>query len=181
MPVVTTNLIQGPAVLWAGIFGVTEPATVATAPGVGWTDVGGTQDGVTLSVEMEFSELAVDQLVDIPGQRLTKRVPKIKTNLAEATLANLAIALNELAGTVVTGKFTPSFGATVFNPNYAALMLDGIAPGGFKRRIILRKGLQIGNVEASYKKDGQFFWPVEFAGHYVSSSIAPFSIEDATS
>lgn len=179
MPVTTSNLIQGPATMYAGIFGVVEPAAVATVPGVGWTDVGGTQDGVMLSVELTFSELQVDQVVDIPGQRVTKRVTKIKTNLAEATLANLAIALNEAAATIVSNVFTPSNGLVTFNPPYAAVLLDGIAPGGFRRRIIVRKALQIGNIESSYKKDGQTLIPVELAGHYVSSSIAPFIITDA--
>lgn len=179
MPVTTTNLIQGPATLWLATFGTAEPATISTAFGAGWADVGGTNDGVSVAVEMEFSELAVDQLVDVPGQRMTKRVSKIKTNLAEATLANLAIALNELAATVAANKFTPSFGSNVFVPNYAAVALEGIAPGGFKRRVFVRKALQIGNVEASYKKDGQTLFPVEFAGHWVSPSIAPFSWEDA--
>jgi hypothetical protein len=181
MPVTATNLIQGPATLYLGAFGATEPATVSTAPGVGWTDVGGTQDGVTYAVELEFSELSVDQLVDVPGQRITKRVARVKTNLAETTLANLAIALNELAGTVVTNKFTPTNNLVPFTPNYAAVLIDGIAPGGFKRRIIIRKALQVGNVESAYKKDGQNLFPVDFMGHFVSSSIAPFSIEDATS
>lgn len=181
MPVTTTNLIQGPATMYLGIFGVTEPATVATAPGAGWVDVGGTQDGVGLSVEMEFSELEVDQIVDIPGQRVTKRLTKIKTNLAEATLANLANALNELAATVVANKFTPTNGSSVFTPNYSAVLLDGIGAGGFRRRVIVRKALQTGNVETSYKKDEQTLWPVEFVGHYVSSSIPPFTVEDATS
>lgn len=181
MPVTATNLIQGPAVMYLGAFGVTEPATIATAPGAGWTDVGGTNDGVTYSVELEFSELAVDQLVDIPGQRVVKRVSKIKTNLAEATLANMAIALNELAAIVVANKLTPTNGVAAATPNYAAVLLDGLAPGGFRRRFIGRKMLQTGNIESAYKKDGQLLIPVEFTGHYVSSSIAPFVIEDATS
>ena len=181
MPVSTTNLIQGPATMWVGVFGATEPATIAAAPATGWTDVGGTQDGVTLAVELEFSELSVDQILDIPAQRVTKRVAKVKTNLAEPTLANLAVALNELAASVVANKFTPSNGLAAFTPNYAAILVDGIAPGGFKRRVIVRKALQIGNVESSYKKDGQTLFPVEFSSHFVTPSIAPFSWEDATS
>jgi hypothetical protein len=181
MVVSATNLIQGPATLYVGVFGVAEPATIATVPGAGWTDVGGTQDGVTLAVELEFSELSVDQVVDIPGQRITKRTAKLKTNLAEATLANLAVALNELAASVVSNTFTPSNGLAAFTPNYAALLVDGIAPGGFRRRVIVRKALQVGNVETSYKKDGQTLFPVDFSSHYVSASIAPFIWTDATS
>lgn len=179
MSVTTTNLIQGPAELWVAPFGTAEPATIATAPGAGWVDVGGTQDGVMYSVEMEFSELSVDQVVDIPGQRMTKRMQKIKTNFAEATLANLAIALNELAASVAANKFSPTSGIAAFTPNYSALLIRGIAPGGFRRQIIGRKMLQTGNVESSYKKDGQLLIPTEFTGHYVSSSILPFVVEDA--
>jgi hypothetical protein len=180
MPVTATNLIQGPAELFIAPFGTAEPATISTAPAPAWVDVGGTQDGVTYAVELEFSELSVDQVVDIPGQRITKRVTKVKTNLAEATLANMAIALNELAAVVAANKLTPSNGLAAFTPNYAAILLQGIAPGGFRRRFIARKCLQTGNTESAYKKDGQLLIPVEFTGHYVSSSIAPFSIEDAT-
>lgn len=181
MPVTATNLIQGPAVMYVAPFGTAEPAAVATVPGAGWVDIGGTQDGVTYAVEVEFSELSVDQLPDVPGQRIVKRVTKIKTNLAEATLANFAITQNELAASVAANKFSPTQGVAAFNPNYQAILLDGIAPGGFRRRIIVRKVLQIGNMETSYKKDGQTLYPVEFAGHYVSSSILPYSVEDATS
>lgn len=179
MSVTATNLIQGPAELWVAPFGTVEPATIATAPAAGWVDVGGTQDGVTYAVELEFSELSVDQVIDIPGQRVTKRVTKVKTNLAEATLANLAIALNELAATVAANKFSPSNGLAAFSPNYSAILLRGIAPGGFRRQVIVRKALQTGNVESSYKKDGQLLIPVEFTGHYVSTSVLPFLVEDA--
>lgn len=179
MAVTATNLIQGPAELWIAPFGTAEPATIATAPAADWIDVGGTQDGVTLAVEMEFSELSVDQLVDVPGQRMTKRVTKMKTNLAEATLANLAISLNELAASVAASKFSPTNGIAAFTPNYAAILVRGLAPGGFRRQVILRKSLQTGNVETAYKKDGQTLFPVEFSGHYVSASILPFVFEDA--
>lgn len=178
MPVTTTNLIQGPATLWVGIFGVAEPL-ISVVPGAGWADVGATQDGVSVSVELSFSELEADQIVDVAGQRITKRVTKMTTNLAEPTLANWALALNELASTIATNKYTPTNGLAAFTPPYAALLLEGIAPGGFKRRVIVRKALQVGNAESSYKKDGQTLIPVEFMGHYVSAAIAPFSIEDA--
>lgn len=181
MPVTVTNLIQGPAVMYAGVFGAVEPATISAAPATGWTDVGGTQDGVSLNVELTLSELNVDQIIDIPGQRVTKRVAKVVTNLAEATLNNWALALNELAATITANKFTPTLNLVPFNPPYAALLFDGVAPGGFKRRVIVRKCLQIGNPSSAAKKDAQTLIPVEFASHFVSASVAPFSIEDATS
>ena len=184
MAVTATNLTQGPGTLYTGDFGTTEPADtdVASPPGAGWTDVGGTSDGVTLNVMQEFSELAVDQIVDVPGRRLTKRDMTIATNMAEPTLENLTIAMN--GGTVTTGSgfkaLEPSSDTSSTQPTYKALLFDGFAPGGFQRRVILRKGLNTSNVEFAYKKDAQTFFAVSFNAHYVSSSIRPFKIVDGT-
>lgn len=161
-----------------------EPAdtAVASPPGAGWTDVGGTSDGVTLTVNQEFTELAVDQIVDVPGRRLTKRDMTIGTNLAEPTLDNLVIAMN--GGTQASGSgfesLEPAFATSATQPTYRALLFDGYAPGGFQRRVILRKGLSTANIESAYKKDGQTLFPVLFNAHYVSSSIAPFKVIDGT-
>lgn len=179
MGVTATNLIQGPATLYAGNFGVAEPATVATAPGVGWTDLGGTQEGIEFTVASEYSSLTVDQvLYDIERRRTNIQVTA-KTTLAEATLENLARAINNTAP--VDGVLTADDGLDAFAPKYTALLLDGIAPGGFRRRIILRKVLATDSVGMAYKKDGQTVIPVTWTAHWVSSSIKPFTVTDATS
>ena len=177
MPVTSTNLIQGPATLYLGVFGVAEPASVATAPGVGWADVGGTKDGVELAVNDSYSVLEVDQVIYEVARVRSKRIVTIKTNLAEATLANLALALNNTAP--ATSVLTADDGLVAFSPAYTAVLLDGIAPGGFRRRIIVRKALATDNVATFYKKDGQTLIPVTFTGHWVSSSIRPFTVTDA--
>ncbi|MDQ3760972.1 MAG: hypothetical protein M3460_04535 [Actinomycetota bacterium] len=184
MAVTATNLTQGPGTLYTGAFGVSEPAdtAVASPPGAGWTDAGGTNDGVTLNVMQEFSELSVDQIVDVPGRRLTKRDMSIATNLAEPTIENLALSMN--GGTTATGagykSLEPGYATSATQPTYKALLFDGYAPGGFVRRVILRKGLNTSNVEFAYKKDTQTFFTVSFNAHYVSSSIAPFKVIDGT-
>src|SRR5690606_1191812 len=106
MGVVVTNLIQGPADLYTGLFGTTEPAddAVNVAPSASaWTDMGGTVDGVELEVRQEYKELVVDQLVDVPGRRMTKREMTLKTKLAEPTLERLSWALNGATGGVQAG------------------------------------------------------------------------------
>lgn len=177
MSVTSTNLIQGPATIYAGAFGAEEPATVDTAPGVDWTDLGGTRDGVELIIAKSYAVLSVDQIVDEIGRTVTERKVSVKTVLAEATLANLARVVNETAPTA--GVFTPDTGLAAFSPEYQAILLDGIAPGGFRRRVIVRKVLSIDSVGTAYKKDGQTVFPVTFAGHWVSSSVAPFVVTDA--
>jgi hypothetical protein len=172
-----SNLIQGPASLWAGDFGVTEPATIATAPGAGWEDIGGTKDGVMLGVNDTYTVLSVDQIIYEVERRRTERVVTVKTAMAEATLENLARAINNTAP--AAGVLTADDGLTAFNPPYGAILLDGIAPGGFRRRFIGRKTLSTDSVEMAYKKDGQTLIPVTWSIHWVSASIRPFIVTDA--
>lgn len=177
MSVTATNLIQGPASLYWGAFGATEPVDIDTAPaGPAWTDLGGTKDGIELAIADEYAVLSVDQIVYEVGRTRTNRVLTIKTQLAEATLENLARAVNNTAP--AAGVLTLDDGVAGFLPAYGALLMDGIAPGGLRRRAILRKVLGTDSVATAYKKDGQTLIPVTFTGHWVSASIRPLEVED---
>jgi hypothetical protein len=185
--VTATNLVQGPATLYTGAFGATEPADAvvnAVPPASSWTDVGGTQDGFKLTVDQSYAELEVDQVVDRVGSRLTKRDFTVETSLAEPTLANLSLALNGGTSASAAGyaSFEPSFASSATQPTYKALLADGWAPGGaFNRRMIVRKALSTDAVEIGYTKDKQTLFGVKFSGHYVSASISPIHIVDQTS
>jgi hypothetical protein len=186
MPVTTTNLIQGPATLYVGAFGATEPtdATINTAPAVAWTDVGGTTGGVTLTATIATTALDVDQILDPVGDVITARDFTVATSLAEATLANLARVLN-LADAAVTAGTTPAgptlepaSDITSFTPVYRAFILDGIAPGGFRRRIIIRKAVQTAAAALAHAPGTQTVIPATFRATYVSASIKPFKVVD---
>lgn len=179
MAVTASNLVLGSASLWTGTFGATEPADSIVAPGVGWTDAGATTDGVTISVSPDYTELVADQVVDRVGSRMTARTITVTTNLAETTLDNLKLALGGGTVTSATGKKT--FDAAIANngePAYIALLIDGVAPGGKKRRIIVRKALSTDNVEFAYSKDNQTVYSVTFTAHYVDGTKAPVTIID---
>lgn len=184
MAVTTSNLIMGPGVLYRGDFGATEPADTAVdeAPGIAFTDLGGTSDGVNLAINQEYTPLAVDQIVDTPERRMTSREFTLSTNLAEPTLENMALAVNAEDSTVTEGtgfkKYTPSNDNSATQPRYSALLFDGFAPGGFNRRVIGRKMLSTNNIEFAYSKANQTVFSVTFSGHYVSASIAPFVVID---
>lgn len=178
MPVSSSNLIQGPATVYHGVFGATEPATIATTPATGWTDLGGTKEGVTVTWADEYAELEVDQVIHTIGRRRTKRTVSVATSLAEATLANLALAINNTAP--ASNVLTGDDGLTAFSPAYSAILIDGIAPGGFRRRIILRKVLATESVGVAYQKADQTLIPVTWSLHWVSASIAPWIVTDAT-
>ncbi|MFD6094748.1 hypothetical protein ACFVWN_01075 [Nocardiopsis flavescens] len=185
MPVTTTNLIQGPADLFWGTFGVTEPAK---ADIVGnyfedlpvadlWHDCGGTQGGLTLELNQEYGELEVDQIVDVPESRLTKRVYKVNTNLAEPTLDNFKIVAN--GGTITEGAgyrdYEPDMDNSAVSPRYGAILVQGIAPAGMRRWVIVRKVLNEATVGSEQLKDGQAVFPTEFKSHYITRAIRPFT------
>jgi hypothetical protein len=185
MAVTTSNLIMGPGTLYFGDFGATEPAdsAVASAPSAStWTDVGGTIGGVTLAVVQEYAEFEVDQLVDTPERRITKRETSLATSLAETTLENLVLSLNGGTVTASAGYSTydPDTTTSVTQPDYHALLFDGFAPSSLRRRVLARKVLSIEGVEAPYKKDEQTVFPVKFANHFVSAAIKPMRIVDQT-
>lgn len=182
MAVVATNLTLGPGTLYHGAFGATEPTDAlvnATPAASAWTDCGGTMGGIKLTIDQKYTSLDIDQVVDVPGRRLTKRDLSIQTSLAEPTLENLALCLN--AGTPATGagfaSLEPVFGTSATQPNYCALLLDGYI-GENARRVIVRKALSTDKVESELAQDKQTVFKVTFSAHYVSPSIAPFKIVD---
>lgn len=188
MGVNVVNLIQGPATMYHGFFGTAveiPSANINTTPAVsaGWRDTGGTLDGVTMEIEIEWSELLVDQVVDVPGRRMTKRDMSVNTQMAEGTLENLVASLN--GGTSATGtgfkSYEPEMDNSAVDPDYSTILIDGIADNSRRRRIHARKTLQTESVESAYKKDEQWVIPGKFSTHYVSSSTPPFKITDATS
>lgn len=180
MAVTTSNLVLGPGSISYGVVGAAEPADAIVAPGVGWTNVGATTDGVTLTVKQEFTEIAVDQVIDIVESRQTKRSFTVSTNLAELTLDNLKLALNGGVISETTGEatYTPNGGNSGTPSGYVALLIDGIAPSGKARRIIVRKALSTDDVEFAYNKEDQSVYSVTFTAHYVADGTAPFLIID---
>jgi len=189
--VTVTNLIMGPGTIYQGLFGAAEPPdynvnlTPATSS---WTDMGGTLNGITLSVDQQYTELMVDQLVDSIGRRLTKREFLITTQLAEPTLNNLAVSLNgatttsgatSAAGTYQT--LEPLYATSATQPTYIAMVIDGYAPNSLRRRAIFRRMLSTAKVDTAMDKVKQTVFTVSFNGHYVSSTIAPIHVVDQLS
>jgi hypothetical protein len=73
-------------------------AATTVAADANWRDVGYTTNGLELSYEPDFGEIAVDQLLD--AARLFKQGQKVmlKTEFAEATLENLFVVMNQTSG-----------------------------------------------------------------------------------
>lgn len=186
--VTTRNVLIGPGKLYYGALGATEPgdALVNTAPPTSsWTYAGATDGGLQLVLDQTVVTVHVDQVADPVASAVSERKTRVKTNLAEATLENLLLALN--TGGVTSGSgyraYAPSAGGEERNFSYRAIIVDGRAPAtsagvNQNRRFVVRKVLSIDSVDATYKKDGAVMVPVTFEGHYVDDSTAPYRVID---
>jgi hypothetical protein len=185
MSVTTANLAMGPGTLYTGAFSAPEPLPqeVNNTPAASaWTDVGGTQGGLALSIANTWVEIEVDQLYETPERRLTKREVTLKTQLGEVTFANLVLALT--GGTPTTGaswnQYEPDDPLAGSAPTYTALIFDGVAGNAKRRRVFMRKVLNTDNVDTSSDKGTQMTYTVMFTSHYVSSSIRSYRIVQST-
>lgn len=186
---------MGPAYVYTALFPATEPAyTALTSPpnSAVWTDVGGTVDGssVLLEVEHGLTDIHVEQLLDPVGGRVTKRVIQVTAALAEASLANLALAMNQMI------TFSPGTGYTVGDlvttaassqPTYVAILIDGWAPttgtdeAACRRRLIIRKCLSSSKVDFEYEKTKANVFNCTFTGYWISGSLSPIELIDQQS
>jgi hypothetical protein len=180
---------MGPATVYLGAYGALEPtdANVNSTPAASaWTEAGLTDGGVTLTITPKFTDFSADQIVDVPGSRLTSRTIEVSTTMAEATLANLAAAMNSTVGASGAnfGTFEPNYGQFASQLPYAALIMDGWAPGpintNYRRRIILRKTLQTSKIDLGYAKDKQVGIPVVWQAFFVSNTTSLLHIADQT-
>jgi hypothetical protein len=185
MTVTAANLVLGPADIYVGLFGATEPADgdVSAAPSsADWTGVGATLGGVTLTMEQQYANLEADQLTMPAGARRTSLAVTVKAKMAELTLENLTRALNMLTSDISSGSGYRSLSLDPDNgtgePNYAAILFDGIGPSGNRRRAIVRRNLATGAVETAATKDEQQGWEVTWNAYYVSSAIKPVKVVD---
>lgn len=187
------NLVMGPARMYAAPFGTTEPADSAVTPNgptnppsSPWTDVGGTDGGVTFEVDNTYTDLSVDQIVMNVGARLTEMKMTVTAKLSEMTLTNLQTVLNSIGTTASGSGFSTldiPVGSTATQPSYAALLIDGWAPmlgtgAPALRRIIVRKVLSQVKATLSYDKKTQQSYDATFTAYFVSNSINPVHIVD---
>jgi hypothetical protein len=196
MGVNASNLILGPAKLYVGAFGATEPADSTVTPNgpttppsnAVWTDVGGTEGGVSFTADTTYTNLVVDQIIMNVGARLTELKMGITAKLAETTLNNLSYTLNQITSSGSGSGYATQdivVGNSSSQPTYVALIIDGWAPllssgAAALRRIIVRKVLSQVKVSLMYDKKTQASYAATFEAFYVSNSINPVHIVDQT-
>lgn len=184
------NVIMGPASVYIGALGVITPppadsAVNSTPAASAWTDMGGTNGGVTFTVTPKFTTLMLDQVVDTIDDRMTSRSIQVALTCGEALLANLAAALNSTIGPTGANYATvePNYSAFASQTQKASLLIDGFAPATIanaRRRLYIPRAQQTGKVDVVAAKDKQVGFSITFTAYYVSTTVAPFHITDQT-
>ena len=134
-------------------------------PATPLADMGYTIDGVEITLEPDIVDIVVDQLGD--AAKLIEQSIKvnIKTTLAEATLANLAIAwgrpdaaytANGLGGTLNLGVNQTG------KPTERKLQFIGKSPENFDRTYTCNRAISASSSGHSYKRGEATVFPVEF-------------------
>jgi hypothetical protein len=192
MTVNGTNVLAGAGSLYYASFGTTFPAdtaaTVAAGAPAGFTDFGGTSGGVNIVAQQKLKMKKVDQILLPVGAYPTDEVLQIKTKIAETTLNNLNVGLNNKFTLTPQASYTTAdWNATVNSQqlSYISLIFDGWAPmlaTGLpaRRRLCAYKALSEGTIGAQYKVDDQVMFDCTFDIFFVSGSQTPFHIIDQT-
>lgn len=142
------EVIKGAAELKIGAYGSDEGDAVA---------VGATEGGVSRTVSLEYVDTEVDQAFSPIDSALSKRSIRYRTQLAQSSLANLALA-SGLPTAAVSGS-TLKVGKQA--PPYVTVWLIGPAPDGAVRTIHAFKCRVTGDSESSYMKADKTVIPIE--------------------
>jgi hypothetical protein len=123
-------------------------------PASSLADMGYTIDGVEITMEPDIVDIVVDQLGD--AAKLIEQSVKvmIKTTLAEATLANLAIAWGRPDAAYTAGTLGGELKLGV-NPT-------GKSPEGLDRTYTCWRAVSVASSAHSYKRGEATVFPVEF-------------------
>lgn len=137
------------------------------APSSPPVDVGYTTEGVEISLEPSITDVNVDQLGDAAKLIEESIQVTISTTLAEATLANLALAWGrpDSAYTTTDGGISGTLKLGVNcsgKPVERQLVFTGASPDGNERVYTCNRAVSVASSAHSYKRGEATLFPVEF-------------------
>lgn len=160
------EILIGVGTLYIAPASEAKPALTATPAG-NWRSLGDTDDGVKVGKTQSIEEMRVDQRTGPVKARRTEEGLVIETNLAHATLENLADVLNNTvtdtppgSGTIGTRSLKLYAGADV--DEFAFLFRGKSAYGDYPAQYYVPRGYFNDDVETEYKKDEKTLIPVKF-------------------
>ena len=125
-------------------------------------DVGYTSDGVEIEKGMDVFEKLVDQELDALDIVPVQYMMTVRTQMAEASLANLYKVWNETNGPATSGTYrTLKLGYQQEIPEHE-LVFVGKSPEGYTRTYTLWRAKSVESSAHSLKKDDKIVVPVSF-------------------
>lgn len=121
-----------------------------------FTEVGYTEDGVTLTYNADEADVDVEEETFPIDRVITKETLEVTCNMAESSLYNMDKAM---AGAVLSGSIIKLGGGVNKTMN---LKIAGTNPAGFNREILIPLATAAGAVGISYKKGTKTIVPVTF-------------------
>lgn len=131
------------------------------SPATPLADIGFTIDGVEITLEPDFVDINVDQMGD--AAKLIEQSIKVmlKTTLAEATLANLAIAWGRPDAALSGGTLEIGVNSTG-KPIERQLRFVGKSPDNTDRTYTVNRAVSVASSGHSFKRGEATVYPVEF-------------------
>jgi len=149
--------------------GGTAPAMSLSSP---FTEVGYTEDGVTLEYSAETTDIEVEEETFPIDRVITKETTLVTCNMAESSMFNLDKAM---AGSALSGSIITLGDGVMKTMN---LKIQGTNPDGFLREILIPLCTAMGTVGMSYKKGEKTIVPITF-GALKGDSPAVTIVENA--
>jgi hypothetical protein len=160
------NVLVGEATLY-------YHATAGTAVGSVTTEVGYTEDGVSIEYAPTVEDIMVEEETVALNRVITKEDISITCNMAESDLEQLELAL---AGSSRAGDVITLGGGTMQN---FAMKIVGSAPSGATRTIYAGYVHPTGTVGMSYRKGSKTIVPVTLKPYLNASGGTVITITDA--
>ena len=131
------------------------------SPAAGWVDVGYSEDGWTLEMDKTFEDIMVAEEIDPIATFKTAQEVRLTGELAQASQANLQIALG--GGTLTTGDGSNGYetgfnaitppGTDDFDEKSLLLIVDG--PAGADRHVQIPRAINVGAFSMAHQKAPQ--------------------------
>ncbi len=162
------EILTGVGTLYVAAVGTTFPALTAT-PSASWADLGETEGGVTVTLSQTTVRLRTDQRTGPVKAVRTEEDLLIETQLAEATLENMAklhgMTVTDTAaaaGAIGTREIPLHRGSVI--DEYALLFRGASqsAYGDYPAQYEVPRGYYDGPISLPHKKEAKVVIPVQF-------------------
>lgn len=143
-----SNISLGAGTLYVAALGSTEPTDVTSALAAAWKEIGYTEEGSEISIEVSSDPVEVAEEIDPVLHVMAGRTVTISFAMAENTARNLTLALN--GGTVSTAGGVTSYEPPA--PSAAQRVMIVFVSEDAQERWIFRQCFQAGTVSVARRK-----------------------------